>query len=150
MPTQVPRPQPYRAPSSSAFIHPESIRQEIPMDYAPRMKAEDADKAIQTFFESAMTPEKEDRKEDEDENENAGAVEGLKCTLMKHQIEGLEFLLDHECLDENVKGKGKYGGLLGDDVHSLHLLPHNSPLPFLSLLPCPSHETLFPILNNFF
>ena len=87
------------------------------MDSAPRMKPEDADKAIQTFFESAMTPEKEDKKEDQDEDENAGVVEGLKCILMKHQIEGLEFLLDHECLDENVKGKGKYGGLLGDDAH---------------------------------
>lgn len=100
------------------------------MDYAPRMTAEDADKAIQTFFQSAMTPEKEETKKDEEEDENAGVVEGLKCTLMKHQIEGLEFLLDHECLDENVKGKGKYGGLLGDDVRSLASF-HASTLLFL-------------------
>jgi len=47
------------------------------------------------------------------------------CTsLMKHQIAGLEFLLDHECLDENIKakGKGKYGGLLADDVRTLPTL----------------------------
>ena len=89
------------------------------MEYTARMSTEEADKAITTFFESAMTPEKEEK----DENENAGVVEGLKCTLMKHQIEGLEFLLDHECLDEDVKGKGKgkYGGLLGDDVLTLSL-----------------------------
>ena len=120
------------------------------MDSAPRMKPEDADKAIQTFFESAMTPEKEDKKEDQDEDENAGVVEGLKCILMKHQIEGLEFLLDHECLDENVKGKGKYGGLLGDDVHPLHLLPHNSPLPFLCLPLCSSRDIILPVLDNLF
>lgn len=103
------------------------------MDIVPKMSAEDADKAIQTFFESAMTPEKENGEEDGDGDENYGVVEGLKCTLMKHQIEGLEFLLDHECLDENVKGKGKYGGLLGDDVLSLDLIL-KSP-PFLTLAP---------------
>jgi SNF2 family DNA or RNA helicase len=135
IPTQVPRPNPVRAPSSSTFIHPESIRQEYAVDIVPKMSAEDADKAIQTFFESAMTPEKENGKEDGDEN--AGVVEGLKCTLMKHQIEGLEFLLDHECLDENVKGKGKYGGLLGDDVLSLHLI-------LKSPLSSPYYPTTFP------
>ncbi|KAK9465752.1 SNF2 family N-terminal domain-containing protein [Lipomyces arxii] len=39
------------------------------------------------------------------------AVEGLKIKLMKHQIEGLKFLLSRE--DTNVKNKG---GLLCDDM----------------------------------
>ena len=130
MPTQVPRPNPFRAPSSS-FIHPESIRAKYEVDNAPRMSAEgareEADKAIVAFFESAITPEKddEDGENEKEQDESAGVVEGLHCTLMKHQIEGLEFLLDHECLDENVKakGKGKYGGLLADDVRTLHTCP---------------------------
>jgi SNF2 family DNA or RNA helicase len=113
------------------------------MEYAPRMSAEEADKAMATFFESAMTPEKEVK---EPEDENAGVVEGLKCTLMKHQIEGLEFLLDHECLDDNVKGKGKYGGLLGDDV-----LPLLTPQAFFYLYPrTPSMSSLLFYVSNVF
>ena len=65
-----------------------------------------------------MEPE-DDEKEDIDDS--AGTIEGLNVTLMKHQIEGLQFLHDHESDDDKVKakGKGKHGGILADDVEPL-------------------------------
>jgi SNF2 family DNA or RNA helicase len=77
----------------------------------------DAEEALKDFFESALEPEKDDETSEKVEiDENAGIVEGLHVKLMKHQIEGLEFLLDHESADDKQKGKGKHGGILADDV----------------------------------
>lgn len=116
-PISLPSNPPRALPFASDFIH------------APRSSGVDlmtttaADKALKDFFESALEPgteEEEKEKEDEEVGEDAGKVEGLLVTLMKHQIEGLEFLLNHEC-EEETKGKvkGKHGGILADDVHSL-------------------------------
>lgn len=82
------------------------------------------EEALKDFFESAHGPEKDDESPETVElDENAGVVEGLHVKLMKHQIEGLEFLLDHESLqDTKVKGKGQYGGILADDVPSLPII----------------------------
>jgi SNF2 family DNA or RNA helicase len=85
------------------------------------MSAKQEEEALKNFFESALEPEKDD--DTPEEEDKSGAVEGLKVTLMKHQIEGLEFLLDHEFLEEiksKEKGKGKYGGILADDVPPFH------------------------------
>jgi len=78
------------------------------------MSTAQAEEAIKKFFERALEPE-DDEKEVIDDS--AGTIEGLNVTLMKHQIEGLQFLHDHESDDDKVKGKGKYGGILADDVH---------------------------------
>lgn len=85
------------------------------------MTAEKEQEALKNFFEAALEPEKDEEdstKEKDDENDDeAGKVDGLYVTLMKHQISGLEFLCNHETtLDK--KGKGKYGGILADDVPS--------------------------------
>jgi len=82
--------------------------------------------ALKSFFEAALEPEKDNedstKEKDQDDDDTAGKVDGLYVTLMKHQISGLEFLCNHETtLDK--KGKGKYGGILADDVS-----PHFSPL----------------------
>ena len=80
------------------------------------MSTTQAEEAIKNFFENALEPE-DDEKEVTDDS--AGTIKGLNVTLMKHQIEGLQFLHDHESDDDKVKGKGKHGGILGDDVNLL-------------------------------
>ncbi len=79
------------------------------------MSTAQAEEALKTFFESALEPEDDHGKEDT-EDDSAGTIEGLNVTLMKHQIEGLQFLHNHESNDDKIKGKGKYGGILADDV----------------------------------
>ena len=88
------------------------------------MNQTQAEEALKSFFESALVPEDEDhnvKSHEEEENEGEGKVDGLHVTLMKHQIEGLKFLQDHECREEDIKkttgkGRGQYGGILADDV----------------------------------
>jgi hypothetical protein len=113
IPTNPQRPFQYKAPS--AFIDPASIGRRIVSE--PTLSNKDAEEALKSFFESALAPEKDDETTEKVEfDENAGIVEGLHVKLMKHQIEGLEFLIDHESADDKEKGKGKYGGILADDV----------------------------------
>jgi hypothetical protein len=91
------------------------------------MSQTEAEEALKSFFEGALVPENEedgtnkDTEEVGEKDDGAGKVDGLHVTLMKHQIEGLKFLQDHECQEVDVKqqkgkGKGKYGGILADDV----------------------------------
>ena len=119
IPSNAPRPPPYIPPSSS-FIHPDTVFSSHHNE-SPTMTAEKEQEALKNFFEAALEPEKDEEdstKEKDDENDDeAGKVDGLYVTLMKHQISGLEFLCNHETtLDK--KGKGKYGGILADDVPS--------------------------------
>jgi SNF2 family DNA or RNA helicase len=113
----------------SGFIHPDTLLQRRTIDLThipdpePVLSQTQAEEALKSFFESALTPEDEDgeTKEDDEVDDGEGKVDGLRVTLMKHQIDGLKFLQDHECQDEEVKktkgkGKGKYGGILADDV----------------------------------
>jgi SNF2 family DNA or RNA helicase len=113
IPSNRPRPPPY-IPSSS-FIHPDTL---LNPNYqaAPVMTAEKEQEALKNFFEAALEPEKdEDSTKETEDDDNAGKVDGLYVTLMKHQISGLEFLCAHEStLDK--KGNGRYGGILADDV----------------------------------
>lgn len=109
MPSNPPRPFPFK---TSSFINPESIAADIPS--GPLMSTEEAEEALKQLFESPLIPEDEEKETKEED----GKIEGLHVTLMKHQIEGLAFLQDHESNDDKVKGKGKYGGILADDVPS--------------------------------
>jgi SNF2 family DNA or RNA helicase len=86
------------------------------------MSAKQEEEALKEFFASALTPEQNEEKDDtldkaDTTDDDIGIIQGLKVKLMKHQIEGLEFLQDHEfTTDTKDKGKGKYGGILADDV----------------------------------
>ena len=125
MPSNPPRTLP------PSFIHPDSLLQRKAIDLTrrpdtePLMSQAQAEEALKSFFESALVPEDEDRHTnpdgEEEETEGEGQVDGLHVTLMKHQIEGLKFLQDHECREEDIKkttgkGRGQYGGILADDV----------------------------------
>jgi hypothetical protein len=120
IPTNPPRPFPHKP--SSAFMDPDMLARPIVTDLQSINKK--PEEALKDFFESALVPETDDETSETVElDEHAGVVEGLHVKLMKHQIEGLEFLLDHESLeDTKVKGKGKYGGILADDVPSLLIM----------------------------
>ena len=111
MPSNPPRTFPLASWSSSSFIHPDSIQSHVPTE--SHMSTAQAEEALKSLFEDALEPE-DDEKEVIDDS--AGTIDGLYVTLMKHQIEGLQFLLDHESDDSKAKGKGKYGGILADDV----------------------------------
>jgi hypothetical protein len=88
------------------------------------MTADKEQEALKNFFEAALEPEKdEDSTKETEDDDNAGKVDGLYVTLMKHQISGLEFLCTHETsLDK--KGHGKYGGILADDVPTPPIPPN--------------------------
>jgi hypothetical protein len=117
MPSNRPRPPPY-IPSSS-FVHPDALLAST-YQHTAAMTVDKEQEALKNFFEAALEPEKdEDSTKETEDDDNAGKVDGLYVTLMKHQISGLEFLCAHETtLDK--KGHGKYGGILADDVP-----PHN-------------------------
>lgn len=123
MPSNPPR-------SVAGFNRPHAIFQHNTIDLTrlpdpePVLSQTQAEEALKSFFESALTPEDEDgdTEADDEVDDGEGKIDGLRVTLMKHQIEGLKFLQDHECQEEEVKktkgkGKGKYGGILADDVH---------------------------------
>jgi hypothetical protein len=116
MPSNPPRTLPF---TTSKFIHPDTLTSYVPPE--PSMSTKKAEEALKDFFESALTPEEEIETKDAD-----GTVKGLHVTLMKHQIEGLQFLHDHESNDDKTKGKGKYGGILADDVLLLHFAKVNN------------------------
>jgi hypothetical protein len=119
IPTNPPRQFQYK--KSSAFIDPDSIGRRVVSE--PTLSNKDAEEELKNFFESALEPEKDDETSEKVEiDENAGIVEGLHVKLMKHQIEGLEFLLDHESADDKQKGKGKHGGILADDVLPISII----------------------------
>ena len=129
--TATPLPMPSNPPRtySSHFIHPDTLLQRQTIDLTrfpnpgPYMSQRKDEEVLKSFFESALTPEDEDEEaKTDDAVQGEGKVDGLRVPLMKHQIEGLKFLQDHECQEEQVKktkgkGKGKYGGILADDVY---------------------------------
>jgi hypothetical protein len=121
VPTNPPRSIPFAATN---FVHPDTIgfTQSSSQGYEQPMSSKEAEEALKNFFESALEPEKDEEGTATDvDDEEASKVEGLHVKLMKHQVEGLEFLRDHECEDDKVKAKGKgiYGGILADDVSLL-------------------------------
>jgi SNF2 family DNA or RNA helicase len=57
--------------------------------------------------------EDEDYEEDDDDD---GSVEGLKVTLLPHQIEGVKWMCDKETGQRTTKGIFPKGGILADDM----------------------------------
>jgi hypothetical protein len=78
---RTPQPGPAFLSEVSTFadniIRPESIRSNYEVDNAPPISAEEAVKAVVAFFESAITPEKEDEngENEKEHDESAGVVE---------------------------------------------------------------------------
>ncbi|CDM35314.1 hypothetical protein DTO013E5_6742 [Penicillium roqueforti] len=67
--------------------------------------------------EAAEAEEEEDEDEEEDsDDEDAGVVEGLKVTLLPHQIEGVRWMCDKETGRKTSKGIFPKGGILADDM----------------------------------
>ncbi|QQK42642.1 SNF2 family helicase/ATPase, putative [Penicillium digitatum] len=60
--------------------------------------------------------EEEEEEEEESDDEDAGVVEGLKVTLLPHQIEGVNWMCDKETGRKTSKGIFPKGGILADDM----------------------------------
>ncbi|KAK9853665.1 hypothetical protein MYU51_005015 [Penicillium brevicompactum] len=58
----------------------------------------------------------EEEEEEDEEEEDDGVVEGLKVTLLPHQIEGVRWMCDKETGRKNSKGIFPKGGILADDM----------------------------------
>ncbi|KAI1984735.1 hypothetical protein LOZ51_006395 [Ophidiomyces ophidiicola] len=60
--------------------------------------------------------EAEEEEEEEEEDDDDGAVEGLKVTLLPHQIEGVAWMRDKETGLTKTRGVLPKGGILADDM----------------------------------
>lgn len=65
--------------------------------------------------------DEEDEEDDEeadnsDDDDDSGAVEGLKVTLLPHQIDGVKWMCDKETGRRTTKGIFPKGGILADDM----------------------------------
>ncbi|KAJ5776213.1 uncharacterized protein N7511_001224 [Penicillium nucicola] len=60
--------------------------------------------------------EEEGDEEDEEDDEEDGVVEGLKVTLLPHQIDGVWWMCDKETGRKTTKGIFPKGGILADDM----------------------------------
>ncbi|KAJ5292787.1 major facilitator superfamily domain-containing protein [Penicillium atrosanguineum] len=58
----------------------------------------------------------DDGADDSDENDDSGIVEGLKVTLLPHQIDGVKWMCDKETGRRATKGIFPMGGILADDM----------------------------------
>ncbi|KXG48069.1 SNF2-related protein [Penicillium griseofulvum] len=65
--------------------------------------------------DEAAEEEEEEDEEDSDEEED-GVVEGLKVTLLPHQIDGVRWMCDKETGRKTSKGIFPKGGILADDM----------------------------------
>ena len=59
-------------------------------------------------------PEVED--EEDDDAEDDGYVEGLKVSLLPHQVDGVSWMIEKETGAHNKRGKLPKGGILADDM----------------------------------
>lgn len=69
--------------------------------------------------DDADAEEEDDEKEEEDDDEgdeDLGVVEGLKVTLLPHQIDGVKWMCDKENARRTTKGILPKGGILADDM----------------------------------
>ncbi|KAJ5835869.1 hypothetical protein N7447_001895 [Penicillium robsamsonii] len=60
--------------------------------------------------------EEEEEEEEDSDDEDEGAIEGLKVTLLPHQIEGVRWMCDKETGRKTSKGIFPKGGILADDM----------------------------------
>lgn len=67
--------------------------------------------------DDADAKEEDDEEEDDnDDDEDLGTVEGLKVTLLPHQIDGVKWMCDKETGRRTTKGILPKGGILADDM----------------------------------
>ncbi|KAF3389219.1 hypothetical protein F1880_003858 [Penicillium rolfsii] len=66
--------------------------------------------------ENVVDEEEEEEEEEDDEDDDDGSVEGLKVTLLPHQIEGVRWMCDKETGLRTTKGIFPKGGILADDM----------------------------------
>ena len=58
----------------------------------------------------------EDEEDDDEDEDDDGTVEGLKVTLLPHQIDGVRWMCDKETGRRTTKGIFPKGGILADDM----------------------------------
>lgn len=78
-------------------------------------KVEQGDEVAQLDEEDDEVAEEEEEEEESDD-EDDGVVEGLKVTLLPHQIEGVRWMCDKETGRKTSKGIFPKGGILADDM----------------------------------
>lgn len=72
--------------------------------------------AEQEDDDAEVDEEEDEDDEDDDEDDDDGSVEGLKVTLLPHQIEGVKWMCDKETGLRTTKGIFPKGGILADDM----------------------------------
>lgn len=77
--------------------------------------SEDKSLAAEQGDDEAVDEEEGEDDEEEDEDDD-GIVEGLKVTLLPHQIEGVRWMCDKETGQRTTKGIFPKGGILADDM----------------------------------
>ena len=78
--------------------------------------AKDEEDDIQAAEQSEEEVEAEEEEEEEEDDEDDGVVEGLKVTLLPHQIDGVRWMCDKETGRKTTKGIFPKGGILADDM----------------------------------
>lgn len=82
---------------------------------APESEIED-ETADQDDDEEAEEEGDDEEADDSDEDDDSGFVEGLKVTLLPHQIDGVKWMCDKETGRRATKGIFPMGGILADDM----------------------------------
>jgi SNF2 family DNA or RNA helicase len=99
---------------------PKLVEPEDKLAVASEEKSEaDEDDSIaaeQEDDDAEVDEEEDDEDEDEDDDDDDGSVEGLKVTLLPHQIEGVKWMCDKETGLRTTKGIFPKGGILADDM----------------------------------
>lgn len=83
-------------------------------EFEPESRAEVEDEEKEEEEEEAEA--EEEGEDDDDEDDDDGIVEGLKVTLLPHQVEGVRWMCDKETGRRTTKGIFPKGGILADDM----------------------------------
>lgn len=89
---------------------------------AKKAKLSDDDSETETDVKAEEEDEEDEENENEDEDEedededDEDTVEGLKVTLLPHQVEGVRWMCDKETGRRTTKGIFPKGGILADDM----------------------------------
>ncbi|KAJ5226052.1 hypothetical protein N7468_007277 [Penicillium chermesinum] len=82
----------------------------------PSGEKEDALSHDEAEAEEEELEEDDEEGEEEDDEEDDAIVEGLKVTLLPHQVEGVRWMCDKETGRRTTKGIFPKGGILADDM----------------------------------
>ncbi|EPS33778.1 hypothetical protein PDE_08740 [Penicillium oxalicum 114-2] len=88
----------------------------IPGEYVSTPEESESATDEQADLEDDREDTEEEEEEEEEEGEDDGVVEGLKVTLLPHQIEGVKWMCDKETGKRTTKGIFPKGGILADDM----------------------------------